>query len=91
MKAENELLKQQLAANGKPKSDKVYTDGKRDFKAEIKNYKDELIKAKEEHDKWLKDQGIQQAGISGIVLTPKMAKEEGSFNISIDSISFGFR
>jgi len=74
MKAENELLKQQLAAKNKTKSDKVYTpDGKRDFKAEIKNYKDELIKAKEEHEKWMKDNGIHTQG-GGIILTGKMAK-----------------
>lgn len=74
MKAENELLKQQLAAKNKSKSAKVYTtDGKRDFKSEIKNYKDELIAAKKEHEQWLKDSGIHTAGVS-FSLTPKMAK-----------------
>ena len=76
MKAENELLKQQLAAKNKNKSDKVYTEGKRDFKAEIRNYKDDLIAAREEHLKWLKDNGIQKASFGGdkLILTGKMAK-----------------
>lgn len=49
---------------------------KEDYKAERKNYLEELKAAKEEHLKWLKDNGISNASIlpnGGIVLTNKMA------------------
>jgi hypothetical protein len=55
-----------------PKSKKT----KDEYREERKNYLDELKAAKEEHEKWLKDQGIHKSGI-GITLTPKMIKAIG--------------
>ena len=47
---------------------------KEDFVKERASLKDELKAAKEKHDKWLKDNGISQAGASPFVLTTDMAK-----------------
>lgn len=48
-----------------------------DYKKERAKYIEELKSAKYEHEKWLKDQGIQKLGGSGITLTPKMIKAIG--------------
>lgn len=50
---------------------------KKDYKAKRADLLDELKKAKEEHEQYLKDQGIQKQGISGFTLTPKMIKVIG--------------
>ena len=50
---------------------------KEDYKAERKNYLEELKAAKEEHLKWMRDNGISNQSVvpnGGVVLTTKMAK-----------------
>jgi len=76
LEAENELLKKQKESKGNSKSEKIYKDGKRDFKAERQSLKDKLKEAKDEHFKDLESKGIKINSIAGgnIVLTNKMAK-----------------
>lgn len=71
----NDLLAQKELNSTKSKtvsSSKKKT--KEDYIAERAKFKDELKAAKEEHEKWLKENNIHTAGISGITLTPKMVK-----------------
>jgi hypothetical protein len=62
----------------KAKSTTKKTDKKthEDFVKERDSYRDELKRAKEAHDKWLKDQGIQKQGF-GFTLTGDMVKAIG--------------
>lgn len=64
------------------------TKTKGDFKERINSLKDELKAAKDEHDQWLKDQGIQKSGI-GFTLTGKMAKVIGK--IAAEYAKEGYR
>lgn len=68
LKAENEILRQRKAA-GKPAKPKTSED----FKKERQSYREELKKAREKHEQWLKDQNIKKAG-GGFTLTTEMAK-----------------
>ena len=49
---------------------------------------EELKQAKAEHEQYLKDKGIQKAGVSGFVLTPKMVKIIGE--IAADYVQEGY-
>lgn len=49
-----------------------------DYNAKRKGLLEDLKKAKEEHEKWLKDQGIQKQGL-GFTLTGKMIKIIGEY------------
>lgn len=71
----NDLLAQKelnKAKGTRPNTSKKKT--KEDFIAERTKFKEELKAAKEEHELWLKNNGIAKAGVSGITLTPKMVK-----------------
>jgi hypothetical protein len=46
------------------------------YKDERAKFREELKAAKSEHEKWLKEQGIQKMGV-GLTLTPKMIKAIG--------------
>jgi hypothetical protein len=60
-------MQKQGKKEGKPKGD---------FKQRVKGLLDELKEAKDEHDQWLKDNGIQKQG-GGFTLTGKMIKVIG--------------
>jgi hypothetical protein len=73
--AERLRLEKELAAKDFVK--KVIKNTKKthsDFVAERKSLKEELLAAKEKHEKWLKDNGISTAGASPFTLTTDMAK-----------------
>ncbi len=69
LKAENELLKQKKSPSGKPKVKRNHED----FVKERESYREELKQAKEKHEEWLKEQGIQKSGF-GLTLTGDMVK-----------------
>lgn len=75
MKAENELLKQQLAAK-KSKTNKVYTkDGKRDYKSERNSLKEQLKKQAQEFIDESKKLGISDdGGAKQFLMSAKIAK-----------------
>ena len=64
------------------KSDKL------DHKNIREKLKEELAKANSEHQEFLKTKGIQQAGLSGITLTPKMVEIIGK--IAADYVKEGY-
>ncbi len=74
-----ELLRQKEAeaATEKMKGGRT-KGGKKDYKAKRQSLKDDLKKAKDEHEKWMKDNGIQKAGV-GFTLTGKMIKIIGEY------------
>ncbi len=75
------LLKiQEIKKQGKDKN--------ADHKAKRASLFEELKQAKAEHEQYLKDKGIQKAGISGFVLTPKMVKIIGE--IAADYVKEGY-
>ena len=74
MKAQNELLRKQLEAKGK-KTEKVFKNGKRDFSAEIDNYKNELKKIVDDYKAEGQKLGIaSNGGGTSFVISAKMAK-----------------
>ena len=72
LKAENELLRQKKTPAKKPAEKRNHED----YVKERDTYRDELKKAKEKHEQWLKEQGIQKAGF-GFTLTGDMVKAIG--------------
>jgi hypothetical protein len=61
----------QAAKMRKEKGTSTKSGNEKDFKGEREKLIDDLKKAKEEHEKWLRDKGIQGQGI-GFTLTTKM-------------------
>jgi hypothetical protein len=79
-KVEEQLREKEAAlkiAEMQKESKKAKTP-KGDYKAKRESLIEELKKAKEEHEKWLRDQGIQKSGI-GFTLTGKMVKIMGEY------------
>lgn len=72
-----EEIKKNAAENKFKEIKKESKKGKKSASNKIDSLFDELKKAKEEHEQWLKDNGIQKSGIGGFVLTPKMVKIVG--------------
>ncbi len=70
---QNEAKAKQEVAKSKPKGEKKTHE---DFVKDREKYRNELKEAKEKHDKWLRDNGIQKQG-GGPTLTLDMAKAIG--------------